>query len=362
MSRIARASEFKSFWMRSNCRESFRLRSTRLFCSSRKPEICRVMYPEYTNTAARVMISPKNNPGVGDRWGASEPSADERGTPREYNADGLIYQPHQRRAQFVRLKSKGTRLGLVANVALGVNQVKAIGPARVGLLGRIAELIDYRGNLDAEFPHTRPCQQRALSFTFRAGKNNFVFQIALHLPDVAGMCLRDVNDQEGNFAPVLLVKLVESGNLPPERRSSITAKDQNHGLPLRRQGGELHGGALVELHQREVGCRVANLQVTGPSARPQGFKRKEEKGDWARQLRHEPPEGFRRLAHDLVERAAVMYQGHSDHRERSDQCSLDRYSLYAQIHLAILAKGQPPPAAQASATCLVFRLSIFALK
>ena len=28
------------------CKESLRLRSTRLFCSSRNPEICRVMYPE----------------------------------------------------------------------------------------------------------------------------------------------------------------------------------------------------------------------------------------------------------------------------------------------------------------------------
>ena len=35
------------------------------------------------------MISPKNNPGVGDRWGAGE-----RGTSREYNGGGSIYQPH----------------------------------------------------------------------------------------------------------------------------------------------------------------------------------------------------------------------------------------------------------------------------
>src|ERR1019366_5658719 len=144
MSRIARPSEFKSFWMRSNCSESFRLRSTRLFCSSRKPESCRVMYPEYATTAARVMINPKNNPGVGDRWGAGEFS-----TPREYNADSLIYQPPQRRAQFFRLKAERTRFGLVGDMTRCVDQVKTIGPAGEGLFGRVAEFIDHRGNLDA---------------------------------------------------------------------------------------------------------------------------------------------------------------------------------------------------------------------
>src|SRR5271169_3272493 len=113
------------------------------------------MYPEYATTAARVMISPRNNPGVGDRWGASECI-----TPREYNTSGLtgcgkpgfasghrfsdavsrdlrffrgrasnvdsfrgplIYQPAQRRAQFVRLKTERARFGLVGNMTLGVD-------------------------------------------------------------------------------------------------------------------------------------------------------------------------------------------------------------------------------------------------
>src|SRR6266404_7325745 len=155
MSRIASAREFKSFWMRSNCNESFRLRSTRLFCSSRKPEICRVMYAEYATTAARVITSPKNNPAVGVRWGAGEPKAGkrgagERGTPREYNADGLIYQPPQRRAQFLRLETERTGFGLVGDATLCVDQIKTIGPAGVGLLGRVAEFIDHGRNLDAE--------------------------------------------------------------------------------------------------------------------------------------------------------------------------------------------------------------------
>jgi hypothetical protein len=51
------------------------------------------------------------------------------------------------------------------------------------------------------------------------------------------MRFRDVHDQESNLLPVLLGELVEGGNLPPERRSSVAAKDQHYGPPLRRQRG-----------------------------------------------------------------------------------------------------------------------------
>ena len=246
------------------------------------------------------MISPKNNPGVGVRWGAGE-----RSTPREYNAGDLIYQPPQRRAQIVRLKAERARLGLVGDMALGVYQVETIGPSRVGLLGRIAELIDHRGNLDTEFSYTRSRHQGALLFIFGTGKNYFVFDIALHLPDIARMRFRDIHHQERNLVSVLVVELVESGNLPPEGRSCVAAKDEHYRLPLRGQGGELHRSALVELHQREVRGTIANLEGAGASLRPQGFEWKEEKWDGPRQFSHEARECFWRLAHDLVERGAA---------------------------------------------------------
>ena len=66
MSRIARPSELRSFWMRSSWSESLRLRSARPVCSSRRPAIWRVMYQEYATTAARVMISPNSNAVVGE--------------------------------------------------------------------------------------------------------------------------------------------------------------------------------------------------------------------------------------------------------------------------------------------------------
>src|SRR6516165_1453339 len=65
--------------MRSNCSESLRFRSERLFWSARSPEICCVVYHEYATTAASVTTSPKKRPALGDRSG-------ELCTPRAYNA------------------------------------------------------------------------------------------------------------------------------------------------------------------------------------------------------------------------------------------------------------------------------------
>jgi hypothetical protein len=47
----------------------------------------------------------------------------------------------------------------------------------------------------------------------------------LHLPDIARMRFRDVHDQKSDFVLVLLVELIESGDLPPEGRSGVTAEN-----------------------------------------------------------------------------------------------------------------------------------------
>jgi hypothetical protein len=118
---------------------------------------------------------------------------------------------------------------------MSVDQVKTIRPTGIGLLGRVAELINDRRNLDAKFSHARAGDHRAFLFILGAGENDFVFNIALHLPNVAGMRFRDVHNQEVNLISILLIKLIESGNLPPEGRSRVAAKNQHHWPALRRQ-------------------------------------------------------------------------------------------------------------------------------
>jgi hypothetical protein len=98
------------------------------------------------------------------------------------------------------------------------------------------------------------------------------------------MGLGDIDDQESDFASILLVEFVESGNLPPEGRSGVTAKDQDYRLTLCGQFGKLHGGALVELLEGEIRGGIAYMQLAGTSVQPQGFKWKKKKWDRSRQF------------------------------------------------------------------------------
>jgi hypothetical protein len=126
--------------------------------------------------------------------------------------------------QLLRFKSKRPGSTLVSNAALRVDQVDAIRPPRIGLFGRIAKFVEHGRKLDTEFPHASPSDEGAIFFGFRAGKNHLVFDIALHLPNVAGMRFGNVDDQESNPPAILFVEFIEGRNLPPEGRSSIAAE------------------------------------------------------------------------------------------------------------------------------------------
>jgi hypothetical protein len=130
------------------------------------------------------------------------------------------------------VKSKRARLAFVRDAALRVDQVHAIRPAGVDLLGRIAKLVEYGRELNSKFPHASPGDECSFFFSLRTRENNLVFDVALHLPHVAGMRFGNVNNQERDAPAILFVKLVEGRNLPPERRSSVAAEYQNHRLPL----------------------------------------------------------------------------------------------------------------------------------
>ena len=129
---------------------------------------------------------------------------------------------------------------------MSIDHVEAVGPTGVCLLCRIAKFVEHGWDLDAEFSDARSGDHGALLFVSRSGENNFVFDVAFHLPDVAGMRLQDIDHKERHPATVLVIKFVEGRNLPPERRSGVTAKDQHDRTALRGETGQLHGSFLVE--------------------------------------------------------------------------------------------------------------------
>jgi hypothetical protein len=57
-----------------------------------------------------------------------------------------------------------------------------------------------------------------------------VANVGLHLPNVSGVSLEDIDRVEGDLIFILLGELVQGGNLPPKWRSGIAPEDEDDGL------------------------------------------------------------------------------------------------------------------------------------
>jgi hypothetical protein len=130
------------------------------------------------------------------------------------------------------IEPEGSWFALVRHVAGRVDQVKAVWPCRVRLFRGVAEFIEHGRNIDPELADAGTRDETAFFFAPRTGEDNIVLNIALHLPDVAGVRLGDVHHQERDLLSILLIELVEGRNLPPEGRSSVASEDQHHRLSL----------------------------------------------------------------------------------------------------------------------------------
>jgi hypothetical protein len=136
------------------------------------------------------------------------------------------------RRQFVGLEAERAGPAFVRDSSLPVDQIKTIRPAGIRLFRRVAELVEDSGEFYTQLPHARARHERTFLFVFGARKNDLLFDVALHLPDVAGMGLCDVHDEECYAVSILLIQLVESGSLPSKRRSGVAAEDEHDWLLL----------------------------------------------------------------------------------------------------------------------------------
>jgi hypothetical protein len=134
--------------------------------------------------------------------------------------------------QLFGVEPEGPRFALVRHVAGGVDQVKAVWPGCIRLLRGVAEFIEHGGNIDSELADAGTRDETAFFFAPRTGEDDIVLNIALHLPNVAGVRLGDVNHQERDLVSILLIELIEGRNLPPKRRSSVASEYQDDWLSL----------------------------------------------------------------------------------------------------------------------------------
>ena len=169
--------------------------------------------------------------------------------------------------QFLGMEAKGTRLALVNEATVTIDEEEAIGPSGVGFLGCIFEAVDHGRELDAKFAYAAVGDVHAFIEAARAGKDDVVFYVALHLPDIARVSFEDVDGVKSDVITILLVELVEGRNLPPEGRSSVAAEDKHDRfLSMERRKADV--AALVLRRQIEVWNLVTDRDGTLASARP----------------------------------------------------------------------------------------------
>ena len=206
--------------------------------------------------------------------------------------------------QFAGVEAEWARATLVGHPARGVNQVEAVGPCGISRLSGIPKLIEHRLGLDAQLAYTSASDEGPIFFTLRAGENHAVPDVALHLPDIAGVGFGDVDHDELDLVSIPVVELVQGRNLPPERRSGVAPEYQDDWPVFGSQSRQLNRTALVDRRQRKIGSKIALLQMAGAGARPQGFKREGEKRNRAWNAGHYTSERLGWLPHDRVDRTA----------------------------------------------------------
>jgi len=167
-------------------------------------------------------------------------------------ADGLRgWRAHQFRqggTKIVGLEAEGAGLGFEGHAPLPIDQIDSIRPSGVGAFGAVAELIEHGGKLDAQLAHAGAGDESAFVFTLGRRENDLIFDIALHLPYVAGVRFQNVHDQKRDLAAILIIELVEGGNLPPEGRSGVTSENEHYRLSGS-QRRQLDAVRLVELEK-----------------------------------------------------------------------------------------------------------------
>ena len=165
------------------------------------------------------------------------------------------------------MEAEGAGLALEADLALAIDEIEAVGPAGVGALGGVPGIVQKRGELDLQVADAGGGHVGALVLGFGIGEEHLLSQVDGQLPAVSGVSLLDVDDEEIDLIAVPAVELIESGNLPPEGRSSITAEDQHHRLTRQTPGKPDASPAIIRFKVK-VRSMSADPQRTGPGDAP----------------------------------------------------------------------------------------------
>jgi len=228
------------------------------------------------------------------------------------------------------VEAEGAGLAFEDDAALLIDEVETVGPAGVGGLGGVVEVIEDGGKFDAELADARVGDFAALVEVAGAGEDDVIFNIALHLPDVAGMRFENVNGEEADAVVVVVVELVEGRNLPPVGRSGVAAEDEDDRL-LCVERRELDARGFVEGQEIEVGCGIAGVEAAGTGAHPHGLEGGDEEDGRDGHVHHDLAEFLGRLLHGPEDVAGEDDPDYKKDRDRAQEYAAES-GFFRGIH------------------------------
>lgn len=115
----------------------------------------------------------------------------------------------------------------VHDLSLLINNVDALRPRRIGMVGDVMHIIDAKRNREVETLNEIISDGYALFGGVRLRVTHTLIHVRLHLPFIKRMRFANVDGQEIRPILVIIVKSDEVTYLAPERWSGIAAKHQN---------------------------------------------------------------------------------------------------------------------------------------
>jgi len=139
-----------------------------------------------------------------------------------------------------------------------VNDVKALGPGGVGVVGSVGHVVDAERERKLETFGEIITNGEALLESRGLGVADVFLEVGLHLPFVGGVRFTNIDSQKIGVLLVIVEDLDDVADLATEGRSSKTTEDEDEWFGAGAFANMKVVGA-VEREEASVGSRVADL-------------------------------------------------------------------------------------------------------
>lgn len=163
-------------------------------------------------------------------------------------------------AHFLGIVVEGPHAAAIGDAAGFIDDVEALGPCGVGVVGGVAHIVDAEGDGIVKTLDEIIGDSDALGEGFRLGVANIIFDVGLHFPLVGGMSFAYIHGQEVRVNFIVVENLHHVADVAAERRSSVASENDDE----RASAGafaDMEMRGAVEGEEAGVGSGVSDFKI-----------------------------------------------------------------------------------------------------